>query len=313
MQSRIEQSGLSIIMPNYNGASLLADNLPPLLRALRLWGGLWELIVIDDASTDESCELIRTTFPEVTLLSNQTNLGFSATCNHGMRNAHFPLALCINTDVLVEENFIAPLLQHFNDSSVFAVTPNVLAASEGKNQGIVRGQCGKGFIRGGFAALDERLPVRENIYAVGACVIYDLSKFRELGGYLEIYSPYLFEDVDISYRAWKRGWRSIYEPRSTVHHLSSATISKQGKQKKRRIYFRNRFLFHWINTTDYDILLKQQMYTVVRLLFSFLGADFIYYAAFWGALQRFPEARRYRNIEMTQRKLTDRQVLQRTQ
>lgn len=306
------RGALSVVMPNYNGEALLAANLPPLIAALKEWGGEWELIVVDDCSRDGSRALLERDFPMVRLLCNERNLGFSGTCNRGMAAARHPLGLCINTDVLVEPGFVAPLLEHFGAADTFAVTPNVLAAGEGRNQGIVRALYGKGFLKGGFAPLEERQPVRENLYAIGACVVYDLAKFRALDGYSELYSPYLFEDVDISYRAWKRGWRSLYDPRGTVHHQNSATIGKQGKGRKRRIYFRNRLLFHWANLTDPDMRRAHVAHVILRLLVSFLWGDFGYYASFFGALGRRREAADLRNREREHRRLGDRQILERT-
>ncbi|MHB8122736.1 MAG: glycosyltransferase family 2 protein [Desulfuromonadaceae bacterium] len=305
-------TGLSIVMPNYNGEILLTENLPPLISAVEAWGGEWELIVVDDCSQDCSRELILHEFPGIKLLCNETNLGFSGTCNRGMQAARYPLVLCINTDVLVEQGFIAPLLEHFTDASLFAITPNVIAISEGKNQGIVHGLYGKGFLKGGFATLQEQQPLRENLYAIGACVVYDLEKFQALGGYSELYSPYLFEDVDLSYRAWKRGWKSIYDPRSTVHHQSSATIGKLGKGRKRRIYFRNRFLFHWVNLTDPSLMLDHVVSVLIRLSVSFLWGDFNYYASFFNALRRLGGIRTLRKQEREHAVLGDRQILERT-
>jgi GT2 family glycosyltransferase len=308
----LKATTLSIVMPNYNGETLLAENLPPLISAMEMWGGEWELIVVDDCSVDGSRELLQCNYPGIQLLSNEVNLGFSGTCNRGMAAARFPLVLCINTDVLVEQGFIAPLLEHFSDSSLFAVTPNIIACSEGKNQGIVHALYGKGFLKGGFATLQEQQPLRENLYAIGACVVYDLEKFHALGGYSELYSPYLFEDVDLSYRAWKRGWRSIYDPRATVHHQSSATINKQGKRRKRHIYFRNRFLFHWVNLSDRGMMAAHAAFVLLRLCVSFLWGDFNYYFSFFSALLRFDMVMELREQEKEHAVLGDRQVLVRT-
>lgn len=303
---------LSVVMPNYNGEALLQEYLPPLIAALESWGGNWELLIVDDCSSDNSTSLLKNEFSLAKVLVNERNCGFSYTCNRGMSAAKYRYALCINTDVLVEDGFIAPLLKHFKDDDLFAVTPNILASSEGKNQGIVSGLWGKGFLKGGFAGLDQKSACRENFYAVGACVVYDLQKFRALGGYSELYSPYLFEDVDIAYRAWKRGWKSLYEPTATVHHLSSATISKEGKRRKRQIYFRNRFLFHWVNLTAPDMLAIHCMRVFIRLLTSFLWGDFIYYASFWGALTRWRKVVALRSEEQKHHVVGDRQILSRT-
>lgn len=309
----VRASELSIVMPNYNGETLLAENLPQLISAIHAWGGKWELIVVDDNSSDGSRELLQHDFPDITLINNEKNIGFSGTCNRGMQAARYPLVLCINTDVLVEQGFIAPLLEHFTDNSLFAVTPNILSHSEGKNQGIVHSLYGKGFLKGSFATLQERSPLRENLYAIGACVVYDLEKFRSLDGYSELYSPYLFEDVDLSYRAWKRGWRSIYDPRATVHHQSSATINKQGKRRKRHIYFRNRFLFHWANISDGNMIATHVTFVLMRLCVSFLWGDFNYYASFFSALKRLGAVKAVRAQEKKYAALGDSQIMARTE
>lgn len=305
-------AGITVVIPNYNGEKLLLANLPSVFAALDHWGGVHEVIVVDDCSTDGSCRLLAEKFPWVKVLVNTENSGFSKTCNKGMSCAKYPVALCINNDVNVEIGLIAPLLEQYRDEDVFAVTPIILAEREGRNQGVVIGQYGKGFLKGGFAPLEERHELRENLYAIGACVAYDLAKFRALGGYAEIYTPYLFEDVDISYRAWKRGWKSLFVPGARAHHYSSATISKVKKRVKRTIYFRNRFLFHWINLTDPSFIVKNAFFTMLRLSVCFLWLDFTYYSAFISALAQRREVAAMRKSVVAHLRLSDAEILRRT-
>lgn len=305
-------TGVSVVIPNYNGRALLGENLPTVIAAMERWGGEYELIVVDDCSTDESRRFLMECFPKVRLISNEVNSGFSKTCNRGFREANYPVVLCVNTDVRMDAASIAPVLKHFGDESVFAVTPTIRAGRERKNQGVVVGSFSKGFIRGGFAGIDEHYGARENLYAIGACAAYDREKLLALGGYAEIYSPYLFEDVDLSYRAWKRGWRSVYEPGVTVCHASSSSIGKTKRRHKRRIYFRNRFLFHWINLTEPSFRIRNIFHTALRLLFSFLWFDFSYYVSFYQALKRYGEVKRVRRTVIEHLRLSDREIIGRT-
>lgn len=307
----ISIDGISVVIPTYNGEKLLRDNLPSIIAALEEWGGEYELVVVDDCSSDGS-RVFLDSLPQVRVHVNRTNMGFAKSCNAGMLAARYPVCLCINNDVKATTGFIAPLLHHFRDRSVFAVTPNILVEREGRNQGIVTALYGKGFIKGSFAAIDEISGERENLYAVGACVAYDMGKFRALGGFNEIYTPYLFEDVDISYRAWKRGWRSLYEPGATVYHYSSASIGRTRKRHKRRIYFRNRFLFHWINLTDPAFIVRNVVHTSLRLAVSFLWLDFPYYAAFFDALRRVGSVMGLRKAQGAEIRLADKDILHRT-
>ncbi|HXE96138.1 MAG TPA: glycosyltransferase [Dongiaceae bacterium] len=305
-------AGISIVIPNYNGEQLLRENLPSIFAAAEQWQGPAEVIIVDDCSTDESCLLIRNMFPAARLLVNSVNSGFSKTCNIGMAAAGFSILLCINTDVKVEAHLLTALAPHFGDPELFAVTPRIIVEREGKNQGAVFGRCSGGFIKGSFASAEDELPERENLYAVGACVAYDAGKFRALGGYSEIYSPYLFEDVDISYRAWKRGWKSVYDPSVTVWHYSNATLGKVKRRTNNVIYYRNRFIFHWINVSDPSKVIWNMLNTSLRLMFSFLLLKFYYYEAFLGALKRRKAIADQRRKEKPFRTLRDADVIRRT-
>lgn len=307
-------TGVSIVIPNYNGEKLLQDNLPSIFAAISQKGAAAEIIIVDDCSSDGSCRLITEHFPAARLVVNSRNLGFSKTCNIGMAIARFPVLLCINTDVKVEENLLESLLPHFSDPEVFAVTPRVIVEREGKNQGAVIAAYRRGFIRGGFIGMHEELPVRENLYAIGACVAYDAQKFRALGGYSEIYSPFLFEDVDISYRAWKRGWKSVYEPAATVWHYSNATINKDRKKRRYNnvIYFRNRFIFNWVNLSDPMKIISNVLNTALRLVVNFLLFKFYYHRAFFGAVACWRSIAELRRKEKEFRILNDSDILKRT-
>ncbi len=305
---------VSIVIPTWNGAQLLSDNLPPLRQALKDWGGEWELIIVDDAGQDDTASVVLECCPEAILIRNEQNSGFSKTCNFGFAKTIHPVVLCLNNDVRVSDGFIAPMLRHFDGQDVFAVTPNIIVEHEKRNQGIVRGLYGKGNLKGSFAASDELSPVRENLYAIGACVAYDREKLMQLGGYAaDLYTPYLFEDVDLSYRAWKRGWKSIYEPGGTVRHLSSATINRQGKRRKRTIYFCNRFVFHWTNLTESSFLIKNIFFTLMHLMFCWLWLDLLYYRAFGMALGRMGAIRSARSENSAYERMSDGEILRRTE
>jgi GT2 family glycosyltransferase len=306
-----QHAGISVVIPNYNGEQLLGEYLPSVLKAVERWDGDVEVIIVDDCSRDESCRVIRENFPSVRLLVNPRNLGFSATCNAGMREARFPILLCVNTDVRVEEDLLAVLAGCFTDPDLFAVTPRVIVEREGKNQGVSFGRFSRGFLKGAFAAASEPVPDRENLYAVGACVAYDAEKFRALGGYSEIYTPYLFEDVDISYRAWKRGWKSVYTADATVWHYSNATLAKAKRRLNKTIYFRNRFIFHWVNLSDPAFVARNALNTTFRLLVSWIWLNFVYYQAFFAALSKRKEIAALRRAERAHRVLGDAEVLNR--
>lgn len=304
--------GISIVIPNYNGEKLLQDNLPSIFEAVDSWDGPTEVILVDDCSTDSSCTFINENYPQALLLVNKQNSGFSKTCNIGMAATKFSILLCINTDVKVEKGLLESFAAHFGDPELFAVTPKVIVNREHINQGVVFGRFSKGFIKGAFAASDQEISARENLYAVGACVAYDAEKFMALGGYAEIYSPYLFEDVDISYRAWKRGWKSVYEPSVTAWHYSNATLSKIKRRTNKVIYYRNRFIFHWINLSDPSKLLLNIANTLFRLVFNIFWFNFVYYEAFFGAVKKWKSIAELRKNENKFHKLRDADVIRRT-
>src|SRR4030095_3826855 len=95
------------------------------------------------------------------------------------------------------------------------------------------------------------LAITEVLFACGGAAAYDRSLWVALGGLDPLYAPFYWEDVDLSWRARKRGWRIVHVPASVVHHEHSATIgSRFDARRVRIVYERNRLLFQWKNLTS---------------------------------------------------------------
>ena len=88
---------ISTVLPNYNGRHLLEKNIPSLLEAIGTIHN--EIIVVDDCSTDDSVAFLENTYPNIKVIRNDVNLGFSSTCNKGIRAATLDLLCIVNTDV----------------------------------------------------------------------------------------------------------------------------------------------------------------------------------------------------------------------
>ena len=160
---------------------------------------------------------------------------------------------------------------------------------------------------GRSAASEEAL--REVLFACGGAAAFDRGRWLALGGLDSIYAPFYWEDVDLSWRARKRGWRIVHVPESVVRHEHSATIGKRFERRMvRGIFERNRLLFHWKNFTSRRLLAIHLAWLPVRIVRALVGRpDFL--RGLTMALGRLGEVRRARRIERAAASISDEAIL----
>jgi GT2 family glycosyltransferase len=241
---------VSVVMPNLNGEKLLEKNLPKLFAAKNYSpNSIIEIIVVDDGSWDGSVGLLKKSFPEVRLFKHTTNRGFSAAVNTGARAARGDLILLINTDVLPEKDFLVKVLPNFNDKSVFAVSLHE------KGFGSAKGTFVDGYIQ--LAMGEEGNKNHSSFYVSGGSGVFRRKTWVELGGMDErLLSPFYWEDIDLCYRAAKRGYKLLWEPAGIVEHHHESTISKFPKEYVGRVRERNQLLMLWKNITSPNLTRK---------------------------------------------------------
>ncbi|MCK4588221.1 glycosyltransferase family 2 protein [Candidatus Woesebacteria bacterium] len=239
-----KRSEVSIVIPNYNGEELLAKNLPRVLSAQKDVGNrIKEIIIVDDASTDESVKLLKEKFPEVKLVKHKVNRGFSAAVNTGARTAKGKLIALLNNDVVPSKDFLVSALPHFKNKKIFAVSLHE------KDFSWAKGKFENGFIL--HEPGPETNEVHETFWVSGGSGVFRRSLWMKLGGMDEkLFSPFYWEDLDICYRATKRGWGLLWEPNAHVKHKHESTTSRWPKRYVRRIQERNQLFFIWKNLTS---------------------------------------------------------------
>lgn len=241
----------TLLVLNHNGSALLQRYLPSVLEAARPGGH--PVVVVDNRSTDDSREVARRLGAEVLPLEAND---FLVGLNEGVRRARTPVVLTLNNDVKVRPDFLGYLLEHFRDPGVFAVGCKVLYEDgRGVQMARVTGRFYHGLLDpvqmvGPLQEPDEAGP-QPTLYAgAGACA-YHRERFLELGGFDRLYLPLYWEDVDLCYAAWRRGWRSLYDPRAVIVHADAATTGALTSRRWReQVMLRNQFLLAWKNFDD---------------------------------------------------------------
>ena len=309
---------LSIIIPNYNGGQLIEKFLPSVIRAAQNYSGEWEIIIVDDCSVDESAAVINrfvSTHEAISFYKQSVNRGFSATCNRGINHAKGEVLFFLNNDVALEEDFFGYFNHHFDDSELFGITVRAFAyGTDRQIDGIRRASWKRGHYRitenlfDDFIEMQRLQPPYPSMSVQGAFFFASAEKVRELGGFDELYSPFIFEDVDLAYRALKRGWKVIYERRCRAHHQVSVSIKKVSKAYKiKAISIRNRNIFIWKNIHDRSLILSHMFFLCIYL-FSFRRT---FYIGLSGALKRLPEIMRKRKEEKKVSLISDRELMKR--
>jgi GT2 family glycosyltransferase/glycosyltransferase involved in cell wall biosynthesis len=309
---------VSIILLNWNGKELLTESLPALRQALSGMKGVREVIVADNGSTDGSPDLVRTSFPEFHLLEFGTNLGFGEGNNRAALSALGELLLFLNNDMIVDREFLPPLLHPFSRSGdVFAVASQVFfsdAARRREETGKTTAWWDRGIVRFAHQPLTPDEEQAESIpifWAGGGAAVFDRSKFLALGGFRTIYSPAYVEDADLSYRALKRGWKVLLAPKSRVIHKHRATSSRMmSPDQLESLIARNRLLFVWSNLTDRHMMMEHLLTLPLRCLWSREPRG----ASWWRrgisrALPMWGKARRLAMTESAERLISDRDLL----
>lgn len=256
---------VSIIIPNWNGRQLLAKNLPIVIEAReKKRNKISEIIVVDDKSTDDSVVFLENNFRDsVKIVRHRENRGFSSAVNTGVRSSTSPLVCLLNTDVIPSSDFLASALVHFKMQDIFAVSLHEAGF------GWARAKFEKGFII--HEPGDEAKSFKRTFWASGGSAVFRRDTWISLKGFdEELFSPFYWEDVDLSYRAMKRGYRILWEPEAHVihKHESVININNFSRRKLDIIKERNQLLLIWKNITSRTLFRKHIEGLISRIIKS---------------------------------------------
>ena len=252
---------------------------------------------------------------ELKLVINEVNLGFGETCNRGIAAASQPLVFLLNNDVEVDEDAIAPLVENFKDESVFAAHCRVFDLETSREVGVGKvGGFSRGFIRvhRSYNPATPENPQEPlySMFAGGGSAMFDRQKFLDLGGFEPLLSPFYWEDVELSYRAWKRGYTVLYEPRSVTRHRISSTIGRLNRNWVGRIEQRNRLMYHWIHLHDSKFFASHGVWVALLTVTAPFRLKPRFIASVFDALGRLPAILKKRREERAAAQRTDRQVFE---
>ena len=282
----------SIVIPNWNGRDLLEKFLPFVVAAAQAHPDN-EVIVVDNASTDGSVELLQSHFPNVRILHLPRNLGFGSGSNRGFQAARNDIVVLLNNDMRVEADFLDPLLRPFSDPLVFSVSCQIFFADLSRRReetGLTEIWWEQGRLRASHH-IDPAIPFPfPCAYPGGGSSAFDRRKFLELGGFDEVFHPFYYEDTDLGYAAWKRGWKVLYQPASVVHHEHRGTIGRKfSKEFIHSVLDKNVILYCWKNIHSWRMLFAHFAAVLTGSWGSLLAANTEGKHTSFGLARAFPQ------------------------
>ena len=302
---------ITLIITNWNGSKLLRECLPTVLEAVRFdRRHCYEVMVIDDCSNDNSLGILADEFPEVRTEQTPQNLGFQEANNYAVKLAESKIVMPMNNDIKLDPKALHYLAQHFDNKDIFAVSGKIFAFDQTT---FLYGNRG-GYFQKGHFHLYEKPPEDDSqtLFACGGAFMVNRQKYLDLGGFDSMYHPLYYEEIDLSYRALKRGWKVHYEPQSIAYHKVQATITRQEKLRRiSLISARNNYLFIWKNILDRSMTLTFLFYIPLFLLRDLFRLKSRFWIAFYMALKRLPRALKGRSIEQSDVLYSDREILSR--
>jgi GT2 family glycosyltransferase len=262
---------VSIIIVNYNGKALLDDCI---LSIRKTEASESEIIIVDNASTDDSCNYIRNKYPFVKLIELNKNYGFAKANNVGALYASGEFLIFLNSDTVVTKGWLYSLLEvMLSDPSIGAVGSKLMLYnlpgtinSAGAN--IIFN--GNGYDIGFMDRDKKKYNVRSHKGSVcAASMMVRKKEFLDLDGFDPLYFMY-FEDVDLCWRYWIAGFKVVYVPDSIVYHHFGGTTGPDLNTPNRVFYSVRNCYFNIIKNYELKNLFFPVLFNIFFHIYKFL-------------------------------------------
>mgnify|MGYP001183984712 FL=1 len=253
---------VSIIILNYNAGNLLLDCVDSVFKSTY---PNFEVLVVDNISTDNSHIICKEKFKKIKLIENKENLGYCEGNNVGIRNANGEFIVILNPDTIVESSWLNHLMSAYNKFGEGLYQPKFFSLNEKhvlQSTGNMLHVFGFGFARDKGKIGDEKTESIEKInYASGTCLFTSkivLDKIGLLDSFLFLYH----DDLDLGWRAAHIGIDSFYVPKSIVYHAESYSIKWSSKK------------FYWLERNrKYCLLTHYSKETYAKMRLSLFLVD----------------------------------------
>lgn len=293
---------ISIIIPNYNGSKLIKKNLPDVIKCVSGYEDV-SIIVVDDGSRPDDVIELRKTLDvinmsskkSVNLIEREKNGGFSSAVNTGVKASRGDLVFLLNSDAVPLKGFLDPIIKRFEkDDELFGV-----GAMDISIEGSMKVKRGRGVAFWKKGILRHRrgdINKEDTFWISGGSSMMRRDLYEKFGGMDEIYNPFYWEDIDLSYRVQKSGYKIIFEKESMIEHRhDEGAIKTNFKQNKiMTIVYRNQFIFHWKNITDSGLIAAHIFWMPFHLLNALIHGDFNLIRGFIMAFKMMPVIMKHR-------------------
>lgn len=245
---------IAVVILNWNGKKFLEKFLPNVIEYSSPYA---EVIVADNASSDDSVEFMKTHFPDVRVIINSENGGFSKGYNDALKQIDADYYCLLNSDIEVTPNWIEPVIKLMESDDQIAVCQPKLRSYDEPEKFEYAGAAG-GFIdKYGYPFCRGRLftemetdngqydDVKEVFWATGACMFVKAELYHKYGGLDEDFFAHM-EEIDFCWRMKNAGYKVMYCPESIVFHVGGGTLPKKSS-KKTYLNFRNNIMLLYKN------------------------------------------------------------------
>ncbi len=296
----------AIVILNWNGKQFLEQFLPTVIRFSK--GA--QVVVADNASTDDSISYLKENFPEIRLIQNESNGGFAKGYNDALKHIDSEFYVLLNSDVEVTENWLNPLLDIMEDPKIAACQPKVKShatQSEFEHAGAAGGYLDVNyhpFCRGRiFNSVEKDLGQYDHptevFWATGACLLIRSKLFHVSGGFDEDFFAHM-EEIDLCWRLKRANYKIFVVPKSTVYHVGGGTLP-YSSPRKTYLNFRNSLFM--ITKNHEGILFPKMVWRgildgmaaatfLLKGEFKQFGAVFNSHIAYYGKMRTFLRKRK---------------------
>jgi GT2 family glycosyltransferase len=263
MDQLISLPKVAVVILNWNGKHFLEKFLPSVIASQ--YENL-DIVVADNASTDDSLVFLKHKYPQVIILANNANEGFSKGYNTALKKVSADYYVLLNSDVEVNAAWISPvILMMESDGKIAACQPKILSY-QNKKQFEYAGACGGWIDAFGYPFTRGRIfetceidhgqynNSRQVFWATGAALFVRASVFHELNGFDEYFFAHQ-EEIDLCWRMQRAGYTIYAEPSSKVYHVGGGTLP-MGDRKKVFLNFRNNLVMLSKNLPFFEALWK---------------------------------------------------------